>query len=601
MFDVSMEVLYATPAFCACLGCLSLPAVSRYNIYFRFFASRLHTVCSSFTGITSRSISLVVFSVRVISVGQFFQHGQLSTFALPSIPVRVLVDSEISRPELQIIAGISQGFAAVGNIIIFIMMPEGVLENLAVLFVGRGLGLTIIQLVYLCTFVASPGKPYWIAVQMVTPRNTVFLFFLSLNTREVKHGVGLNEEDTLSGQHNSQNDVPGTLRFRDRKATQESLSFSQQGENSRGSEIEEASKSYAGDQKSDSDIPSAMQMFIRCCQSWAKFNHVLATTVTNDRSLNKYYVLCDDAQDTMTESQFRWLDTPFSVFAVLCGSIAASTVTLETSCKAKVARTAIGVLTTENQKTWSSLRQELAQDKTNAACLRLVDDALFVVCLDDAAPGRDGIGALARNGEKGKDLAALCNGAAGISFEHTGVDGHTVLRFSADVFTEGLMLLARSINPSTPTLFHAPLSPHSKSYRPPKSIPNGNNGKSLIPSQSFSYDTSPAKLMWTLTPSIRVGIRYAETRLSDLKGYLLEVQRILIQLHRSANERLAPFLIMLASSVTPRLVGRLVTATVTDQTNWGVTTRTPCLAFPHFSPDLDSPPTKKPNRIPQHL
>jgi carnitine O-acetyltransferase len=30
-------------------------------------------------------------------------------------------------------------------------------------------------------------------------------------------------------------------------------------------------------------------------------------------------------------------------------------------------------------------------------------------------------------------------------------------------------------------------------------------------------------------------------RLSDLKGYLLEVQRILIQLHRSANECSAPF------------------------------------------------------------
>lgn len=212
----------------------------------------------------------------------------------------------------------------------------------------------------------------------------------------------------------------------------------------------------------------------------------------------------------------------------------------------EVARTAIGVLTTENRKTWSSLRHELVQDKTNAACLRLVDDALFVVCLDDAAPGRDGIGALAQTGEKGEDLAALCSnflcgtydlregvqvgtctnrwydklqiivcadGAAGINFEHTGVDGHTVLRFAADVFTEGLMLLARSINPSAPTLFHASLSPHAKSYRPPKSIAGG---KMPTSSQSFSYDTSPSKLMWTLTPSIRVGIRYAETRLSDL-------------------------------------------------------------------------------------
>ncbi|KAG1720928.1 carnitine acetyl transferase [Suillus lakei] len=200
----------------------------------------------------------------------------------------------------------------------------------------------------------------------------------------------------------------------------------------------------------------------------------------------------------------------------------------------EVARTAIGVLTTENRRTWSSLRHELAQDKTNAACLRLVDDALFVVCLDDAAP--EDLAALCSNFlcgtydlQEGVQVGTCTNrwydklqiivcadGAAGINFEHTGVDGHTVLRFAADVFTEGLMLLARSINPSAPTLFHAPLSPHAKSYKPPKSIPNGNGGKSSTSSQSFSYDTSPAKLMWTLTPSIRVGIRYAETRLSDL-------------------------------------------------------------------------------------
>jgi len=78
------------------------------------------------------------------------------------------------------------------------------------------------------------------------------------------------------------------------------------------------------------------------------------------------------------------------------------------------------------------------------------------------------------------------------------------------------MLLARSINPSAPTLFHAPLSPHSKSYKPPKSAPNGHGIKSSLSSFPSSYDTSPAKLMWTLTPTIRIGIRYAETRLSDL-------------------------------------------------------------------------------------
>ena len=93
------------------------------------------------------------------------------------------------------------------------------------------------------------------------------------------------------------------------------------------------------------------------------------------------------------------------------------------------------------------------------------------------------------------------------------------IRFAADVFTDGLMLLARSINPSAPQLFHATLSPHAKSYRPPKAKPGRQSHVSSISSASsvvVKHDTSPAKLIWTLTPQIRVGIRFAETRLSDL-------------------------------------------------------------------------------------
>ncbi|KAG2337187.1 hypothetical protein BDR05DRAFT_1005263 [Suillus weaverae] len=96
-----------------------------------------------------------------------FKQRQLSAFALP--PMAVVV-------------GISQGFAAVTNIIIFVVMywslrpvrypdmllPEGVVDNIVVLCVGRGLGLAVIQLAYFGTFVAAPGKPYWIAFQMVS-------------------------------------------------------------------------------------------------------------------------------------------------------------------------------------------------------------------------------------------------------------------------------------------------------------------------------------------------------------------------------------------------------------------------------------------------
>ena len=53
----------------------------------------------------------------------------------------------------------------------------------------------------------------------------------------------------------------------------------------------------------------------------------------------------------------------------------------------QVALNSVGVLSTENRKVWSGLRTALgARARANASCLRVVDAALFVVCLDDAAP-----------------------------------------------------------------------------------------------------------------------------------------------------------------------------------------------------------------------
>jgi carnitine O-acetyltransferase len=59
-----------------------------------------------------------------------------------------------------------------------------------------------------------------------------------------------------------------------------------------------------------------------------------------------------------------------------------------------VARNAVGVLSTENRKIWSAHRESLSKNKGNASCLRTIDNALFIVCLDDAAPD---------------NLAELCN------------------------------------------------------------------------------------------------------------------------------------------------------------------------------------------------
>ncbi|KAI0744305.1 acyltransferase ChoActase/COT/CPT [Daedaleopsis nitida] len=193
----------------------------------------------------------------------------------------------------------------------------------------------------------------------------------------------------------------------------------------------------------------------------------------------------------------------------------------------EVARNAIGVLSTENRKIWSTLRKALISNKNNESCLDVVDNALFVVCLDDAAPenlaqlcdnflcgtydlkGGVQVGTCTNRWYDKLQIIVCADGAAGINFEHTGVDGHTVLRFAADIFTEGLMLLARSINPSAPTLFHAPLSPYARSYKPPR-------GQSPACPPSYAIDTAPKKLEWALYPELRAGIRFAETRLSDL-------------------------------------------------------------------------------------
>lgn len=102
------------------------------------------------------------------------------------------------------------------------------------------------------------------------------------------------------------------------------------------------------------------------------------------------------------------------------------------------------------------------------------------------------------------------------------------MRYAADVFTDGLMLMARSINPSAPTMFHAKLSPHARSYKPPRGS-NGVSARAFTPLIILSprtnspisekaelIDTTPKKLEWKLTPELRAGVRFAETRLSDL-------------------------------------------------------------------------------------
>lgn len=85
---------------------------------------------------------------------------------------------------------------------------------------------------------------------------------------------------------------------------------------------------------------------------------------------------------------------------------------------------------------------------------------------------------------------------------YVGVDGHTVLRYVSDIYTETILRFAKTINSQTKSIFH--------SYKP-----NG-GANSRGNSVDDVIDINPRKIEWNMTETIRLGIRFAETRLSDL-------------------------------------------------------------------------------------
>ncbi len=186
------------------------------------------------------------------------------------------------------------------------------------------------------------------------------------------------------------------------------------------------------------------------------------------------------------------------------------------------ARGALGVLSTENRKIWSSLRDLLGKDEgsNNSDCLNIVDSALFILCLDYTEPKSSSdlcmnmlcgtsevekgvqIGTCTNRWYDKLQIIVCKNGSAGINFEHTGVDGHTVLRFASDVYTDTILRFAKSINGLAPSLWHSTSPDPSK--RDPESFGDVN--------------TTPHKLEWDMVPELATALRFAETRLADLIG-----------------------------------------------------------------------------------
>lgn len=226
-----------------------------------------------------------------------------------------------------------------------------------------------------------------------------------------------------------------------------------------------------------------------------------------------------------------------------------------------IAKNAVGVLTTESRPVWARLRDRLNEGQENREALQVVDSALFIVCLDHVSPQTSDelstnmlcgsyeidqgvqVGTCTNRwydklqvGTQSKVDPESCatpglfshvipssncwllffffcqkiivckNGSAGINFEHTGVDGHTVLRFVSDIYTDTILRFAQTINSQTKSIFHS-LTQNGDKRRSSSISSNGTNQL---------QDVNPRKIEWKLNQELKLGIRFAETRLSDL-------------------------------------------------------------------------------------
>ncbi|KAF0702994.1 Aste57867_7714 [Aphanomyces stellatus] len=106
----------------------------------------------------------------------------------------------------------------------------------------------------------------------------------------------------------------------------------------------------------------------------------------------------------------------------------------------------VGLLTTLNRDEWANARSRLLQSQINAASIRDIDSALFVVSLEDTSPNSPSqISRTFLHGDgsnhwfdKSFQLIVARNGMASVNFEHSWGDGVAVLRYLNEMYTDSI-------------------------------------------------------------------------------------------------------------------------------------------------------------------
>ncbi|MEM9264289.1 MAG: choline/carnitine O-acyltransferase [Cyanobacteria bacterium P01_F01_bin.13] len=205
-------------------------------------------------------------------------------------------------------------------------------------------------------------------------------------------------------------------------------------------------------------------------------------------------IKCDTLQPRQEKQNIIviWHNTFFSL-ELIEGVQVASLETIENQLNSIVSQVektdAVGALSTLSRTEWAIFRNHLtAVSPTNAESLKLIDSALFVVCLDDTEPGD--LTTAARSSlhgdgcnrwfDKALQFIFTRNGIACLNVEHAGLDGYAVMRCLYEI-----RKISQQSDTATNTL-------------------------------TLSDFNSPKKLSWDLTGDILDGIQLATSAIKQL-------------------------------------------------------------------------------------
>ncbi|XP_032237594.2 carnitine O-palmitoyltransferase 2, mitochondrial [Nematostella vectensis] len=154
----------------------------------------------------------------------------------------------------------------------------------------------------------------------------------------------------------------------------------------------------------------------------------------------------------------------------------------------------IGLLTTDERETWARLRQAITAIPANQEAMRLIDSAIFTICLDDEVPSDPmHLARIMLHGDGGNrwfdksfQLVICKQGTSAVNFEHAWGDGVAVLRFFNEVFKDTTTRPALTADAA-----------------------RGMTGESTL-----------RKLHITLTPEIERGVAAAQKRFNKVTGDL---------------------------------------------------------------------------------